>query len=68
MQNIRFYDAQVAKGFDLMKSEVEKSFEPNSDGIGLNQSNSKIKNNLTDCLMRFLFFRGLLSFGEVCNE
>jgi len=56
MQNLRFYDAQVAKGFDLMKNEVEKSFEPNSDSIGLNQSSSKIKNNLTDCLMRFLFF------------
>jgi len=35
----------------------EATNKPNyNKRFGLNQSNSKIKNNLTDCLMRFLFF------------
>jgi len=52
------------KSFDFLKenkenkeNEVERNFKPNYDKrFGLNQNKSKIKNNLTDCLMRFLFF------------
>jgi len=41
----------------LSSPEELATNKPNYDKrFGLNQSNSKIKNNLTDCLMRFLFF------------
>ena len=45
------------KNFKTYEPEGLATNKPNYDKrFGLNQSNSKIKNNLTDCLMRFLFF------------
>ena len=45
------------KNFRSYKPEGLATSKPNYDKrFGLNQNKSKIKNNLTDCLMRFLFF------------